>query len=428
MKLLLILINACLTTAVSAQEINWPEDTVQAQTNWVLFTDGVRAKTYAEALEPFRWLLDQAPDLTPALYIQGEKLFKGLVAGADDPAQQAEYQQQQLNLYDQRIQYFSDEAKVMNRKAYAAYQYYRDKPEKYAVLLKIFEQAFQVSQQQLSSANLVAYLDVIRRYRKARGGELSDEEVLQRYDQFSQLLQQKAEPDAKEKQEMLDKLLIATITLGCVTIQEKFGDPFLQDTTQLDRAKKVIALALAYQCSDAPFFMTALRVVFQYEPSVGTAKTIAKLYEARENPQNAESYWQQAINLAEDSEEKAYLWYSLAQYYQRNNHKPQAREAARQALRQDASLSEAHKLIGDLYFSSFEECKGGKLIVQDRAVYWAAYEMYQRAGRSDLMQQVEQQFPTMEQIFQEDLKKGETMQVGCWINEEVVIRPRPSSS
>ncbi|WKN45502.1 tetratricopeptide repeat protein [Tunicatimonas pelagia] len=419
-----MIITLCLTEVVDAQEINWPDDTAQAQTNWVLFTDGVRAKTYAEALESFRWLLNQAPDLTPTLYIQGEKLFKGLVAETGDPEKREQYQRQQLNLYDQRIQYFSDEAKVMNRKAHAAYQYYRDKPEKYAELLEVFEHAFQVSQQQFSSANLVAYLDVIRRYRKAGGSELSDEEILHRYDQLSKVLQQKSKPDAKEKQELLDKLLIATITLDCATIQEKFGNPFLQDTTQLDWAKKVIALALAYQCSDALSFMTALRTVLRYEPSVGTAKTIAKLYEIRDKPQNAETYWQQAITLAKENNEKAELWYSLAQHYQRNNRKPQAREAARKSIQQNTSKKEAHKLIGDLYFSSFDNCKGGKSIVQDRAVYWAAYEMYQRAGRSDLMQQAEQQFPTMEQIFQEDLKKGEVMQVGCWINEEVVIRPR----
>ncbi|MEM9834420.1 MAG: tetratricopeptide repeat protein [Bacteroidota bacterium] len=426
MKWWLTIIILCLTPAVIAQSVKWPEDTAQAQRNWALFTDNVRAQNHSEALVPFQWLVEQAPDLTPTLYIQGEKLFKGLVAETDNPVQRVEYQQRQLDLYDQRIRYFSDAAKVMNRKAHAAYQYYRDQPEKYADLLEIFEQAFQVCQDQFSSVNLVAYLDVVRRYRQANDTEPSDEEVLRLYDQFSQLLQQKNGPDAKEKQELLDKLLISTITLDCTTIQEKFGGPFFQDTTRVDQAKKVIALALAYQCSDAPFFMTALRVVFQYDPSVGTAKTIAKLYEARDNPQNAEKYWQQAIDLAEENEEKADLWYSLAQHYQRNNRKLQAREAAQKSIQLGASRKTAYKLIGDLYFSSFDDCKGGKSIVQDRAVYWAAYEMYQRAGRSDLMQQVEQQFPTMEQIFQEDLKKGETMQVGCWINEEVIVRRRPS--
>jgi len=425
MKLFLTLIGVCLTTAAFAQEINWPEDTAQAQTNWVLFTDGVRAKTYSEALEPFRWLLEEAPDLTLNLYIQGEKLFKGLIANTSDPAKLAEYQRQLLAMYDQRIQHFSDEAKVMNRKAYTAYQYYRDQPEKYAELLEIFEQAFRVSQEKFSSASLVAYMDVMRRYRQADGSELSDEEVLRRYDQLSQMLK----PDAKEKQELLDKLLIATIALDCATIQQKFGDPFLQDTTQLDQAKKVIALALAHDCSsDAPYFLTALKAVYRQEPSVGTAKTLAKLYEAKMNSQAAEHYWQQAIELTPEGKEQAELWYALAQHYQRNNRKPQARKAAREALRQDASLAEAYKLIGDLYFSSFEECKKGELVTQDRAVYWAAYEMYKRAGRSDLMQQTEQQFPTMEQIFQEGLSEDKTTQVDCWVNEEVTVRRRPSSS
>jgi tetratricopeptide (TPR) repeat protein len=424
MRLFLTLIGVCLTTIVFTQKINWPEDTAQAQTNWVLFTDGVQAKTYSEVLEPFRWLLNEAPDLNLSLYIQGEKLFKGLIANTSDPAKLAEYQQQLLAMYDQRIQHFSDEAKVMNRKAHAAYQYYRGQPEKYTELLEIFEQAFQVNQEKFSSANLVAYMDVMRRYRQAGGSELPDEEILHRYDQLSKMLK----PDAKEKQELLDKLLIATIALDCATIQQKFGKPFLQDTTQLDQAKKVIALALAYDCSNAPYFLMALKVVYRHEPSVGTAKTLAKLYEAQENSNEAEHYWQQAIDQTPEGKEQAELWYAMAQHYQRNNRKPQARKAAREALRQDASLLEAYKLIGDLYFSSFEECKKGELVTQDRAVYWAAYKMYRRAGRSDLMQQTEQQFPTIEQIFQEGLSEGETTQVDCWVNEEVIVRRRPSSS
>ncbi len=427
MRLFLTLIGIYLTTAAFTQKINWPADTAKAQTNWVLFTDGVQAKTYSEALEPFRWLVNEAPNLTPSLYIQGEKLFKGLIANTSDPAKLAEYQRQLLAMYDQRMQYFSDEAKVMNRKAYMAYQYYRDQPEKYAELLEIFQRAFRVSQEKFSSANLVAYMDVMRRYRQADGSELSDEEVLRCYDQLSQML--KNESNAKVKQELLDKLLIATISLDCATIQQKFGTPFLQDTTQIDQAKKVIALALAHNCgSDAPYFLTALKAVYRHEPSVGTAKTLAKLYEAKENSPEAEHYWKQAIELTPEGKEQAELWHALAQHYQRKNRKSQARKAAREAIRQDASLAEAYKLIGDLYFSSFEECKKGELMTQDRAVYWAAYEMYKRAGRSDLMQQAEQQFPTMEQIFQEGLSEDETTQVDCWVNEEVTVRRRPSSS
>ena len=229
----------------------------------------------------------------------------------------------------------------------------------------------------------------------------------------------------------IDKLLIATVTMDCRTIEEKFGKPFLQDSTQLERAKKVLALALAYQCSAAPFFLTAPKVVFHhvnYKPSVGTARTLARLSESRGDNQLAEYYWQQAITLSQEEAERTALWYSLAQYYQRHDQKMLARTAAREVIQRDPTFKEAYRLIGDLYFSSNEGCKAGKRMTDDRAVYWAAYEMYQKAGRDDLMEQAQQQFPLIEQIFQEGLAEGETLRVGCWIQEQVTVRSRPSFS
>jgi len=76
--------------------------------------------------------------------------------------------------------------------------------------------------------------------------------------------------------------------------------------------------------------------------------------------------------------------------------------------------------------ASYEDCKGGVSRVQDRAVFLAAYEMYKKAGNSKMMQLAKAQFPSMEEIFELSLKEGETLRVGCWINETVTIQRRPS--
>jgi hypothetical protein len=33
-------------------------------------------------------------------------------------------------------------------------------------------------------------------------------------------------------------------------------------------------------------------------------------------------------------------------------------------------------------------------------------------------------FPSMEEIFELDYKRGDKVKVGCWINEETIIRTR----
>ena len=74
--------------------------------------------------------------------------------------------------------------------------------------------------------------------------------------------------------------------------------------------------------------------------------------------------------------------------------------------------------------ASYEDCKGGKSRVNDRLVFIAAYNMYRRAWLGDKASQAKAQFPSMEEIFNENLEVGESLNTGCWINENVTLSKR----
>ena len=73
---------------------------------------------------------------------------------------------------------------------------------------------------------------------------------------------------------------------------------------------------------------------------------------------------------------------------------------------------------------SYEDCKSGESRVTDRAVFLAAYEMYKLAGNAQQMNAAKEQFPSIEDIFNENKEEGENLTVGCWINETVSIKRR----
>ncbi len=417
---LIILFITATLRGLAQSDIRWPNDTSQAQQNVALYTDALRAQEYSTGREPLRWLVTQAPDLHESLYVKGEKLYRGLIEQTSDPDLRQQYQQEALDLYDLRIKHFGGEAAVLNRKAYAAYRYYRKEPTQYATLIKLFDRAYAAGKQQLSSANLLAYMDVVRLHRRTNRA-LTDEEILERYDQIAGELLRRGEA---EKQTVVDNMLVETIDLTCPLVYEKFGVPFEQDTSDVTKASKVVALALANQCSDLPVFLVAVRAVQRQQPSAGRAKTIARLYEAKGQPTGAEQYYQEAVRLADTDSLKAEHAYQLAAFYQRAGQNKDARDAARQAVRLDPTLTEAYRLMGDLYYASFDACRRGEQQVADRAVYWAAYEQYRRAGRTDLMEQARQQFPTIETIFQEGYEERQLVSVGCWMNVTAAVRRR----
>lgn len=115
----------------------------------------------------------------------------------------------------------------------------------------------------------------------------------------------------------------------------------------------------------------------------------------------------------------------LADVALKRGQKAAARENAVKAVSADNSKREsAYTLIGDLYMSSFDQCKGGESMVKDRAVFLAAYDAYQKAGNSSRMAKAKEGFPSAEEIFNEEKEVGQNLTVGCWINETVTIQKR----
>jgi len=137
-------------------------------------------------------------------------------------------------------------------------------------------------------------------------------------------------------------------------------------------------------------------------------------------------YYEDGLTLTEDNMRKAEIYQDMANLYLAKGYKSKARQHARLSLQEDPSNKDAWNTIGNAYFQSYEECKKGESRVEDRGVFLAAYDAYQRAGNTSGMSSAESQFPSQEEIFTEAKEVGQTFTVECWINETVTIRKRPN--
>ena len=77
-----------------------------------------------------------------------------------------------------------------------------------------------------------------------------------------------------------------------------------------------------------------------------------------------------------------------------------------------------------MYMRSYADCAKKENRVKDRAVYLAAYKMFRMAGNTKQMNAAKEQFPSVGEIFELNIKKGDSMTVRCWINETVSIDTR----
>lgn len=407
---------------------NWPEDKATAEEKNVLYSDNLKMDNFEGAVAPHQWLLDNAPDLNKSIYINGAKIYEGLADATEDPAKKQEYIEKGLTMYDLRIKYFGEEAEVLNRKAYNAYKFYRDNQSKYTELKELFDKTFELNGVNVFDNNLVAYMDVIRRY-KIAVGKMTDVEVIEKYTMITDIVAEKIAAEGKEERyakilDNVDKILTATVTVDCNFVESNLG-PKMTETNDIKMAKKVFQLLLTGKCTDSPLFVDAAKRVHAEEPNYGLAKVIAIKAASDGDMETAEKYYTEAIDLTDENTKKGEIYYNLAQLFASKGQKANARNHARKSVAADPSNTGAYALIGDLYMQSYQDCKGGESKVADRAIFIAAYNMYAKSGDAQRMANAKSQFPSMEEMFTENFNEGDNVTVGCWINESVSLQKRP---
>ncbi|MAZ41604.1 MAG: hypothetical protein CMB93_02335 [Flammeovirgaceae bacterium] len=423
----LLLVCLISTNVFSQAGWNWGEQIDVAKENNAIYTDMVKVEKYADAITPHAWLLKNTPDLNESLYQNGAKIYKGLADKESDKVQKAAYQAKALEMYDLRIEYFGNEASVLNRKAFPAYKFYKGNKSKYPELMELFEKTFALNGADFSTNNFVAYMDVVRRF-KATGGELSDEKVLDIYTRLMDVLDGQIAASSKPASlervaKNMDKLLTLTIDLSCDYVESLLG-PKLAETGDIKVASKIFKLMLQNKCTDRPLAFEAAKIVNQNSPDFAISKFLASRASKGDDRQGAIQYYNQALALTEEATKKAEIYLSLAKIDYKAGLKGSARSNCRRALSADPSMSEAHVLIGNLYLSSFDECKQGEFKTVDYAVFIAAYNAFQKAGDYGNMKKSEALFPSITDIFTEEYTEGQSIKIDCWINESVILQKR----
>ena len=419
------------TTLSFGQNCNdwsYPEDRKTVDEKLVLYSDNRRNGNFKESAKHLHWLLVNTPGLHLSIYQNGSQIYEELANAETDPVQKRIYQDSSLLIYDLRIQFCGDEENVLNRKSLAAYHFYKDDKQRLGELYELFKKTFDLNGDNVWENILVAYMDVVRRY-KAAGGNISDETVLKIYDEISGIIDnnikkgEKAEKYEKYR-ETLFQILLLIIPLDCDFIDSNLVPKLRVNPDDFELSKRIVQLSVIAKCTDTDFFIDAAKKVQAREPSFGLAWAIGNRCLASEDFPCAIRFFEQSITLTNENGKKADLYYKLANIAFREDDYAGARELALKTVETDPSRLDAYSLIGKLYADSYEKCKGDVDRVKDRLVFIAAYEMFAKAGDEEGMKFSKEQFPSREELFERNYNAGQSMKITCWIRETVVLQTR----
>jgi hypothetical protein len=413
----------------------WGDKPGENKLKYTDFSDNHKFAEYKNAVPPLEWLLSNSPLLHENIYIKGTKVYQELAAKETDEALKKQYQDKALSLYDLRIKYFGKEAVNLSYKATVAYDYWI-KTEQYDSLYSLFSKVVELNGNDTWSGHLNRYMGLAVIQKKK--GKLKDEDVMKVYDKITQIIvfnldKNKESGQTKEWDDVSEKvngMLAKAISLDCTTIQKTLGKTIMEKPEDIQTSKRAILLMLNAKCTDSPLFLQANLNVFAKEPDAGKAKVIAKLYLAEKNYNKALEYLDKGLQVpAIESDKKGEILVDLAKIHYAQGKKEKARSYALKAIEASPTVSkESYTLIGDIYYSSGEDCYDASNPLKARTVYLAAYDMYEKAGNQQGMERAKEQFPSIQDIFLANSKEGDTIEVGCWVGGKTTIRARKSGN
>jgi len=436
LKLSMVIALLCLAgiftkSLAQCKEMKWPADKAKAEEQVAIYGDALKQGNPRGATAGILYMYNVAPQWNTKLYIDAADAYDKLAEKETDPAKKKILADSLLIWYDLRIKNCGDELNVLNRKAYASYKYNIKNKEKLKELLALYDKVFEIAGEKVSDGNLVAYITTVKANHLAFK-DLTDEQVLSRYDKIIEIADKKiAAATAAGKtadveklkgyKDAVDGLLISIVKVDCNFVRKNLAPKFKANPTDLPLAKKIFSFMLTDKCTDDPLWLEAGEAIHKgsAEKDFGLVKALALTYMSKGNYERAEELLKEALPLATTPKDKGEIQLYMGSVEAKKGNYAGARDLFRQA-----GTAEGWEKIGDLYYNSFDNCSKKQNMAQDRLVYIAAYEMYQKAGNSQLMARAKAQFPSKEEIFLVNWQKGSTQQVGCWINESVTLNTR----
>jgi len=426
-----------------------------------IFSEYVKAKNYDAAYEPWMELRERNPKFNSAIFVYGERILKYKIENSLD---------------EEKVNYINDLAKLWNEKrinfprktplgdilaksAQLQYDYMSELNMTKSDVYDKFDNAFITDSKTFNNPkNLYTYFKLIVMLYDEQ--LKSAEEFFTKYDEISEKVEREIKNYTNNVNKFLSEQIDKKIDLSTKDQRKvKSFNSFLKAYDQIskgmeidlgDRANCVNLIPLYEknyeekkndgiwlqralnrlfnkECVDSELFVKILQQKNMLEPNASTSYYLGIIKSKEGKSAEALEYYNQAIELENDSYEKAKILFRIATKFRKDGLFSRARLYYVKALRFNPSMGKCYLAIAQMYASSAKNC--GSDNFTQRAVYWLASKEALKAGRVDrkLKKSANQssrnylaKAPQKNEIFSSG-REGEIIRVGCWIGRSVKV-------
>jgi tetratricopeptide (TPR) repeat protein len=408
-------------------EQKWGPDSVKTIQNISVYREFFKQKNYEAAMEPWRYVYNNAPCAREQTHLDGVAMYKAMIAKEKDPKRKALLVDTIFAIYDTRSDNFPENAgSITGRKAIDMLNY---RPEPNSLVLSTFKRSVKLGGNNTEYFVISYYFKVA--LKEFAAGNINKEQVIEIYESLDKIIQANMGGNLSDKyaeaKQSIDADLAGNIIKDCDEIIALFDAKYKADPNNKELRDLLFSLLLSKGCTGKDIFVQVAEAKYKETPTATLALVLGRKYRDSDAAQSAK-YYEAAISQAENDSVKAQYTFELAGMYSANNQFSKARTTALEAARLQPKWGKPYIFIGDLYASSSRQCGSG---IESQSVFWAAVDKYQYARSIDpsvadeankKIGQYAGYFPRSEDLFFNNIAKGSSYKVGCWIGETTTVR------
>ena len=432
----------------SCTTLNDLDPTLRSNTEdaYVLYRDQIRFKNWTRAKELWKQAYYTAPGANGRVtyqYDDGIKIYDYFFNQASDSLIRAGIVDTILNIYDKRMECFEDDGTILARKAYNSYYSYRQFVSDNDIFVG-FNQVFAKKGKKADYFIINPYSRML--YDKVLDGSIETEFADNiAYDIFDAIEYGLASCEGEYcnawdvineySPNLLSGLEGIRGFYNCEYFIKRYYNQYLQDSTDCDNITEVYLKLVWANCDPEDLRVKQLKKAKEREcyvapPPPGPLKLA---YQALNEGKFLESieHYEEYISETDDPIKKAEKQLLISKiYYAHIRNFSAARSYALKAAKNNPNWGEPYILIGKLYASSGPLCGPGRGW-DSQIVTWPAIDQFEKAKRVDpsvaseankWINRYSKYMPSVEDIFQRQLKEGSSFRVGCWIQETTTVR------
>ena len=311
---------------------------------------------------------------------------------------------------------------AMNNMGLDMINYIKDDPQRlYDGFCKVIDVNKEQTKPQIFLFQLNTAVDL---YQK---GVLDAEQVINDYEQALAMMSKMTPKNDIEKKQNdkiktdIESLFITSKIASCDKLISLFTPRFEANPDDLETVSGIVMMMGSTEgCTDNELFLNAVTRMHELDPSYNTAYFLYRLYNSRNDMDNAIKYMEEAIAYPEsDSIQDAAYYYELATACFKAGNNVKANEAALNALKYDPSYAgKSYLLVGTIWGSLV--CPGND--IEKRAQYWVAVDYLVKARNADLsladeanklISQYSTYYPQTAEAFMYNITSGDPYTVSC---------------